>query len=185
MNKLVITAAFVLMVLAQWFVPGNMIYVEENVLEKGTMYKFKTQPIDPTDPFRGKYIVLDYEVDSFKSDKKICDYNDELYVSLGVDSLGYAKAVKVGREKPDSGDYVIAECSGYRNKDGLQRFNLPFNTYYMNEDKALEAELAVREVQRDSLPTVCYGVVYVFKDRAVLDDVQIDGVSIKDYVEEP
>ena len=183
MNKLVIGGLFALMVLAQWYVPGNMIFREENVLAEGTMYKFKTEPIDPSDPFKGKYIVLNYEVNSFKSDTAICNYYDKLYVTLGVDSLGYAKAMKVGLKKPESGDFVIAGCTSF--SGGIQYFSLPFDTYYMNEDKALLAEKAVREVQRDSLPTVCYGVVYVLDDRAVQDDVRIDGVSVKDYVERP
>lgn len=183
MNKIVIGGLFILMVLAQWFVPGNMIHQEEKVLTEGTMYKFKTEPIDPSDPFKGKYIVLNYEVNSFRSDTAICKYYDRLYVSIGVDSLGYAKATKIGLSEPEIGDFVIADCSGFYR--GQQSFNLPFDTYYMNEDKALRAEEAVRAVQRDSLPSVCFGVVYVLGDRAVLDDVQIDGVSIKDYVEKP
>lgn len=183
MNKLAIGGIFVLMVLAQWFVPGNMIYQEEKVLTEGTMYKFKTAPIDPSDPFKGKFVRLDYEFRSIASDTLVCNYGENLYVTLGVDSLGYAKAEKIGMEKPDVGDYVVASCTGYYG--GIQHFDLPFDTYYMNEDKALQAEVAVREVQGDSLPTVCYGVVYVLDDRAVLDDVQIDGVSLKDYVEKP
>ena len=38
--------------LVQWFVPLNMIMQQETVLKEGTPFKFKTQPIDPNDPFR-------------------------------------------------------------------------------------------------------------------------------------
>ncbi len=183
MNKLAAATVFAIMVLGQWFVPGNMIFQEEKVLEQGVAYKFRTQPIDPSDPFRGKYVRLSYEMRSLESDSLVCNYGTKLYVTLGVDSLGFAKAEKIGLERPSTGDFVIADCAGYYGS--VQHFNLPFDTFYMNEDKALKAEIAVREVQRDTLPTVCYGVVHILEDRAVLSDVQIDGVSLKDYVDEP
>ncbi len=183
MNNLATIGIFILMVIAQWFVPVNMIVKEENVLKNGIVYKFKTQPIDPSDPFRGKYIILNYEMDSFKSDSTSYEFGEDLFVSISNDSLGFAKATGLSKDPPEKGDYVIANYTGRYN--GQVNFTLPFDTFYMNEDKAMDAELAVREVQRDSLPTTCYALVYIMADRAILQDVQIDGVSIKDYVENP
>jgi uncharacterized membrane-anchored protein len=61
MIKKTILPLFALTCLAQWFVPAQMIYDQEQVLREGKTYHFKTAPIDPSDPFRGKYITLSFE----------------------------------------------------------------------------------------------------------------------------
>lgn len=184
MNKILLGIVFFLMIGAQWYVPAKMIYQEEKVLKEGTAYKFRTNPIDPSDPFRGKYVVLNYEVNSFETNDSIWNYEDPIYVYIEKDSLGFAKATSVSNKLTDADrDYVLADFRGHYN--GILRFQLPFNRFYMNEDKAMDAEIAVREVAGDTLPTTCYGLVYVLGDRAVLEDVLIDDVSLKDYVEEP
>lgn len=53
----------------------------------------------------------------------------------------------------------------------------------MDETKAYDAEVAVRNRQQDSLPNNTYAIVYVKNGDAVLNDVIIDAISIKDYVE--
>ena len=45
---------FVLMVVAQIFVPARMIWKQERMLAKGTEFKFLTRTVDPSDPFRGQ-----------------------------------------------------------------------------------------------------------------------------------
>lgn len=60
-----ITLGFIL-VAVQLVVPASMIYNAEAIIAKGTEYKFITTPIDPTDPFRGKYITLSYRENRFQ-----------------------------------------------------------------------------------------------------------------------
>ena len=60
MNQKITIPAFILMVLAQLYVPASMIFQKERVITQGTAYKFRTAPIDPNDPFRGKYITLSF-----------------------------------------------------------------------------------------------------------------------------
>ena len=59
--KKMIMVLFAVMCLAQWIVPGKMVYDSENTIAEGTLYKFKTAPIDPSDPMRGKYITLKFQ----------------------------------------------------------------------------------------------------------------------------
>ena len=56
MKTLYIFILFIIVVCAQLFVPSQMIFQQEDVLKTGTAFKFKTQPVDPSDPFKGKYI---------------------------------------------------------------------------------------------------------------------------------
>ncbi len=60
-TKKLLLVAFILVALAQLYVPTKMILNRENVLANGTDFKFRTAPIDPNDPFRGKYVNLQYE----------------------------------------------------------------------------------------------------------------------------
>jgi len=183
MKKTVYISVFSIIVLAQWIVPGNMIYQEERALKEGKAYKFRTQPIDPNDPFRGKYIVLNYEINSFKASCETWTGIEDVYVYIEEDENGYARATQVSQNKLDiEDDYVIAaKRSCYQ---GELRFGFPFTTYYMEESKAYDAELTMRRSQRDSTIQTCYARVYIKGEKAVLDDVFIDDISIAKYVEQ-
>lgn len=176
---------FIIMVAAQWFVPGQMIYEQERVLTQGTPYKFKTQPIDPSDPFRGKYITLRYEMErSLKVEDTVWNPNDPIYVYIKEGKDGFAEATQLSQKPLDTRqDYVLATYT-YSTK-GRVNFDLPFDRFYMEESKAYDAELAVRETQRnrDSLAPVCYALVYVKDEVAVLDNVFIGDQSVKELVE--
>lgn len=182
MTKKLASPVLVLLFLIQLFVPAQMIYEQEDALKSGRAYKFKTQPIDPSDPFRGKYIVLNYDLDSFKTEEDWSMYRGNVYVYLRNDTEGYA-TIKTVSKTPlaITEDYVIAE-SNY-NYGKQVNFDLPFNRFYMNESKAYDAEVSVRQAQRDTTKT-CYGLVYIKNGRAVLKNVFIDNIPIQQYVEE-
>ncbi|MDC8005708.1 GDYXXLXY domain-containing protein [Aureisphaera galaxeae] len=184
MNKLVVIFGFLVMVGAQWFVPANMIYQQEGALVEGTPYKFKTRPVDPSDPFRGKYIVLNYELSSFAPVDSTLQFNEYVYVYIEEGEDGFAKATEVSPYPLDTEqDFVKAEYQYSYNQ--RVNFNLPFDRFYMEESKARPAEDAVRDVNRnrDSLSPVCYALVYVKEDVAVLENVFIGETSIQEFVE--
>ena len=185
MNKLLITLGFIIMVAAQWFVPGKMILDQENALTDGTPYKFKTQPIDPNDPFRGKYVWLNYEMGVIKSNDSVWAREQSIFVYIKTAADGYAVATEVSKTLLDTDqDYVKADAGYYYNQE--VHFELPFDRFYMEESKALDAEKGIRRTQlrrQDSLAPVCYALVYVKDDIAVLDNVFIGDVSLKDFVE--
>ena len=183
MNKTIATFLLFGLFVLQLLVPAQMIYQQEDTLKVGTPYKFKTQPIDPSDPFRGKYITLDYALNSFETNEDGWDdYHGMAYVYLKKDTLGFAEVKTVSKiPLPIDYDYVVAE-SNY-NYNCTIYFDLPFDRFYMNENKAYDAEISVRKAQQDTSKT-CYGLVYVKDGVGVLDEVYIDAIPIKEYVEE-
>jgi len=184
MKTVYIVAIFILVAGIQLFVPAKMIFDKEAVIASGTAYKFKTRPIDPNDPFRGKYITLNYDINSVKTDDTLWRRDDQAHVYLTKDANGFAEALRVTREKQDiTNDFIIAKVSWYNKHSREVNIELPFNRYYMEESKAYDAELAVRNAQRDSLPHNTYALVHVKNGSAVLSDVLIDNISIKDYVQ--
>lgn len=183
MNKSIYIGLLFLLFAVQLFVPAQMIHQQEDTLETGTAYKFKTQPIDPSDPFRGKFIVLNYEMDSFETDEEGWnDYRGDVFVYLKTDAEGFATVKDVSKTLMDtSADYIIAE-SKY-NRNSRVNFDLPFDRFYMNENKAYDAEISVREAQIDTTK-ICYGLVFIKDGTAVLDNVFIDDTPIQKFVEE-
>ena len=175
---------FIIVAGAQIFVPAEMILGQERILEKGTLYKFKTAPIDPNDPFRGKYIVLRYDMERDVPTSETWERNEAIYISLGIDNMGFAEVVALGKQKPNEAvDFVKATVGYYQKNQKQVSFNLEFDRYYMEESKAQDAEILYVEANRNNKKEA-HALVYILDGKAVLDDVIIDGKSIKDWVEE-
>ena len=181
---------FILVALAQIYVPAKMVYDSEVVLDEGRAFKFKTAPVDPNDPFRGKYITLSYDIDHFNVDTADAWENeDEMFVLLTTDEDGYAKVLGLSKIRPASDvDYVRAkaEWTGRaRIGEGLKRVGIeyPFERYYMEESKAKPAERLYWNSNRDTgIPT--YALVHVKNGKAVIKDVMVGDRSIRELVEE-
>lgn len=181
-----ITIGFILMVAVQLVVPASMIYNAEAIIAKGTEYKFITTPIDPTDPFRGKYITLSYRENRFQIyNPEEWSTNEIVFVTLTTDENGYAKISSVSKEMPaDQQDFVKAKVSyvtNLENEDNYLTISYPFDRYYMEESKASDAETLYLESLRDT-NLITYGLVNIKAGEAVLKDVMIDGKSIKEMV---
>ena len=97
--------------------------------------------------------------------------------------MGFAKAIAAHKtSEVIKGDYVAAEVRSYY--DGKLHFDLPFDRFYMKETKAKNAEIGVREAQRSSKDQICYAEVFVHEGTAVLDNIFINDVAIKDFAKE-
>lgn len=175
---------FIILAIVQLCIPAQMINHRESILKNGEAFKFKTEPIDPSDPFKGKYIRLNFELNSFKSENKNWTRASDVYVSIESDSLGFVKATAIHKKAPSSGTFVKAEVNWFNERDHELRFVFPFNEFYMEESKALDAELAHRDAQRDSLPNNTYALIYIKEGEAVLDNVYINDIPIAEYVEQ-
>jgi uncharacterized membrane-anchored protein len=184
MSQKIILPAFILMVIAQLYVPVRMVLQRENILISGKDFKFKTAPIDPNDPFRGKYITLTFAANSARvPEAKEWSYGDQVFVELTTDSLGYASIFGVTKDEPTyTEDYVTATLS-YIISDSLSTIQIeyPFDRFYMEESKAGEAEQVYTESVMDSTQ-VAYALVSVKKGAAVVKDVMINDVPIRELV---
>ena len=183
-SKKIILPIFIVVALAQLYVPFKMIFDREEILKTGTEYKFSTAPIDPSDPFRGKYIILSYKDNVIAvKDEKSWATGETVYVSLVKDEAGFAKIASVSKEKPsENKDFVKAEVSAV-SSDGTNKLTLyyPFDRYYMEESKAYDAEIIYAESAQDSTQ-IAYALVSIKEGEAVLKDVLINGTPIKEIV---
>ncbi len=182
MNKKLIFPAFILMVLIQLYIPVRMISNKEAVLAGGKEFKFKTAPIDPNDPFRGKYIMLAFEENSAKvTSAEDWNQGDLIYVLLTEDDKGFVKIISVSKEKPIYDEDYVSASIGYIINDSLSMVTIeyPFTRFYMEESKAQGAEQAYREAARDTTQ-VTYALVSIKNGEAVIKDVMINGVPIRE-----
>jgi len=184
MKTIHIFILFVLLAIIQLSIPAHMIFKRESILKTGTAFKFKTQPVDPSDPFKGKYIFLNYDLSTIKTENKDWKRDQDIYISIANDSIGFVKATSASLKEPKEGLFVKAKVNWYSVHDDSLRFSFPFNEFYMEESKAYDAEIAHRNAQRDSLPNNTYALVFVKDGDAVLDNVFINEVPIAKFVEQ-
>ena len=203
--KILTAILFGIMCIAQWVIPARMIYQSEDVIESGTLFKFETEPVDPSDPFRGKYITLNFKED-FIEDTSKWTSGEVVFVTFAKGEDGFARPLSIQRKQPTEGSYLRTKVlysdvlstpievpdSVLKIQDPQMRlakmpqrvyFSIPFDRYYLEESKAQEAEEQYRVSQRDTTSTT-YGLVRMGQGQAVLVDVMIDDKSIVDIVRE-
>lgn len=186
-TKNILIILFLIVAIIQVAVPAKMIYKYENILKSGKEYRFKISPVDPNDPFRGKFISLHIDQNSFKINRADKWGNGEdIYVT--IDSLsqnGFSRISNISKVKPDSKvdfikakvDYVNSwdSTKSWNNTNGsVVYINYPFERYYLDENKAPQAEQFFRESIRDS-NKLNYVAVKVIDGDAVLKDLIING----------
>ena len=178
--RILVIILFIAMCVAQVAIPGKMIWDSERVALEGTPYKFQTQPIDPSDPFRGKYITLSFSADH-TYDTAGWSSGEPVNVIFKADSAGFATINYLTRDEPE-GPFLHTTVS-YKDSENVVYVNLPFDRFYMQESKAKPAEEAYVQANRDTV-RVCYGLVNIGEGRAVIKDVFIDNKSVGSILNE-
>ena len=170
--------------ICQWYVPASMIAEQESILSEGKIFRFKTAPVDPSDPFRGKYITLSFEADNLKNKTgHELQRGQKVFVIVEEDDQGYARISDITETLPDQGmDYVQAEV-GFSNEE-MVRIEYPFQRFYLEESKATDAEKVYWEGNRNDSTQTAYAVVRVRNGQTALEDVMINDRSILDIVRE-
>lgn len=172
--------AFVCMALLQVGVPLSMIARREATLKNGQPLKFKTAPVDPYDAFRGRYVALNVEQNTFTA-TNAPDFvrNQPVFAIIGEDDDGFAFITDVTPRRPRQGHYIKARV-WYRSGDEL-RIRFPFDRYYMNEKLAPEAERAYRDHSRRSQHDA-YIRVRVSGGFAVLEELYVADKPIREFM---
>jgi uncharacterized membrane-anchored protein len=179
-NKNILITLFLFVVAAQLFVPLQMIYNQEDIINTGKLIKFQCEPIDPNDPFRGKYITLNFKESGIKvKNLKEWNSNEAIFAKIETSKDGFAKIKSISKSEPnDNSIYLklkINYLAGHENKIYL---DFPFNRFYMNENKAKNAEKVYAQSTLDTTK-ITYALVATKNGEAVIKDVLIDEISIK------
>jgi uncharacterized membrane-anchored protein len=132
--------AFAVLVAAQLVVPLAVIGVNEVALATGTEVTLATAPLDPLDPFRGRYVELDYEISQLPAPTR----DGTVYVELRERGDRWV-AYRVHSSYPDTDRPVIRG----RVEGGVVTYGI--ETYFADEDEAprLEREALLVDVVLD------------------------------------
>ncbi len=183
-------AAFVLVALGQLYMLTSTIWKMEDTITTGNLYKFRVEPVDPTDLFRGKYVRLNFKDDEFiTTNYDRYDPSNEVYLSLKEDEDGYAvvdTAYLPGEDIPvDHLRINVGHIWSVKDKEDLWRVTLTyhFNRFYMEESKAPAAEEAYNNAVRNGTSD-SYALVAIKNGEAVLLNVYLRGLPLVDIAEE-
>lgn len=178
-------------IIAQLAVPFSMIRSRENILRNGELFRLKTRPIDPVDPFQGRYVRLGYEDDYIpysQNEKPEILYKEHIYASIETGSDGFAHFTGWSRDKPTEGSFLKTRYRGRKmvwNREGEEhiykgvQLDIPFDRFYMDEAKAPRAEILAREATRS---TNCWVNVRILNGKAAIEDVFAKGQSLSELV---
>jgi hypothetical protein len=166
--------------------------------------KFVVAPVDPADPFRGRYVSLRFAGAEFKTQEKLpFEEGQPIHALLEADAEGYAGVKALVAEPPKDGTpYVEIRrwWSGPDYRRDLEtkkseqcgwRYSLtfPFNRYYMNEKAAPEAERLYREAQRtsrgpdsDGMTRDNYLVVRILNGKVVPVELYLAGKTVESQI---
>lgn len=172
---------FAAVVVAQWLIPLQMVFSKDKVLSQGQVYRFKVRPVDPNDPFRGKYVVLNIDQSMVKIENpEDWQSGETIYLQLARDEEGWAYALKASKEKPeDNSDFLTAKVDFVSYEIPSQVFiQYPFTRYYMEETKAPEAE---RLLMSDSLSA--YLRVRVLNGESAIEALMIGEMTIEEWLD--
>lgn len=184
MKRAILLGAMVAVFAAQWAVPAVLIDRHQTVIEQGTAYRFRTQPVDPVDPFRGRYVALRFAAAEITVPADAAyPHEGEWYAPIRVNEAGFA-ALGPPQATPPPGDYLPVSIA-HRLSATRLRVELPFDRFYMEEGMAPEAERLARDaMQRDAETSLApsWATVRVHQGRAVLTALFIDGVAVRERI---
>lgn len=182
-------------------VPIYVAVSSQNVLNNGTFYKFKPMAYDPFDPFRGKFLRVNYETNDIPT-KFQFEEDETAYVSIAVDEEGYAFFQEAFKSPPKRGDYLKTTIAwagvnaklmremeraaeeddrlSYIDAPSAVRIEIPdnMNKYFINEDDALRAERVFRKEQEN-----IYIGVRILDGEVRLDNIFVYDQPILDYID--
>lgn len=184
MNRWLLMGAFGVLAMAQWAAPASMIYQHEAALTQGEPIKIKCQPIDPADPFRGRYVTINLDLGAPRlPEGEALLAPEKRWVTLEPDEEGFYRWGVAHAERPASGVYTQAEVwMGWQNDGESLQAVQPLDRFYMNEWRAPEAEAAYFDAMRET-PANCYVLVRVRNGLMVFEELYLDGLPIGEYLQ--
>ena len=166
---------FALVALAQLAVPASLIWKREQTLRHGSVWKFRSAPVDPVDVFRGRYVSLEFEAEAQEiTPPPNVNGRETIFVTLRNDAEGFAQIDQVLATRPGGDEYIEARLVG-------NTVSLPFDKYWLTERDAPAAETAYRAQSRRDKRNA-FVTVRVFRGDAALEQLYLDGQPLGEYL---
>ena len=177
--------------LAQWLVPLVGVWQHERIIARGVAVRFECGAPDPYDPFRGRFLTVrpaETMVLAPEGMPNRADGADRVMVpvwaTLVADEHGLSRIKSLSLE-PVSGPTVIrlgARLSVETDGAKMVMISWPLDRFYLNERLAPDADRLVAERLGRGKPPVAE--IRLLDGQAVLTDILLDGVSIRETVKQ-
>lgn len=168
---------FALVAIIQLATPVYMAWKWEDILQNGQRFSWQTAPVDPYDPFKGRYIDLNFKNTSGPLlGQDSMEYGRSAYAAIAEDSAGKAYISGVGASQPADKAFVRVKINYVEHN--TVHVSLPFKRYYLPERMAPAAETAYRRHTNES------GIATVrIKDGfAVIEQLYLNGKTLEEYL---
>ena len=166
---------FVLVALAQLAVPASLIWKREQTLRHGSVWKFRTAPVDPVDVFRGRYIALQFEAESQEISPPANSVSGQtVFITLRQNAEGFAEIDQVSLARPAGDDFIEALLAG-------KNVTLPFDNFWVNERDAPAADAAYASQSRRDKRNA-FVTIRVFRGDAAMEQLYLDNQPLGEYL---
>lgn len=183
--KLILGIVFGALCLAQIGVVLFQIMSYEKILKEGESFYFKVLPLDPYDPFRGRYVTLRFE-NATKA--PIAQGQSKENQSLGYAILEHQEKLDSVKEitfiKPQMGNFLEVNVKNNKlrntqnNTSSMVYFSLPYDRFYMREDIAPKAEKVLR--LRSGVEV--RAKLKVLNGKGVIEELLVGEIPLSEYV---
>ncbi len=182
-NPKLMLVLFAVMLLVQLYVPVSMVVSSEKVLSEGAEYKFKIDNNETAGNIYNDFIRLSFENNSIAvEDRDAWKKFEPVYVSISKDNEGFALISDVSKSRPSGNAASFKARVNYINeKSDKMIITLPFEMYYPETNFSEEERELYRKIMSDTTHIV-YATVKVLNGKALLEDIYVGGVSLKETV---
>lgn len=169
-------ALYAIVCLAQLGAAGFAIARHERTLATGERFLFRVAPVDPEDPFRGRYLQLGFLAARLEREAPAGGY-ERVYAVLERDADGFARFGALSAEAPVGRPYLATRVA-WTGPSRIQ-LDLPFARYYEEESIARAADKALAEYARTG-GAGAHVAVRVLDGHAVLEELYLGGVPLRE-----
>ncbi|MEL6676136.1 MAG: GDYXXLXY domain-containing protein [Bacteroidota bacterium] len=162
--------------------PIYLVAKYEALIGEGVVYRFHPEPVDPFDPFRGRYVSINYAEDrmDYPEAEAAWQKGQTVYLVPAQKADGFTEWQEVLYTQPSHSNYL--ETTVRRVNDEAVFFNLPFEEYFVNEKAAPQIEQFFRDREEAELAANLYAEVFIKDGKAILRDIYFYGETLETYL---
>jgi len=173
---------FIIVAIAQLWVPFSMILKHSDILNKGIVVKMKLTPRDPVHPFKGKYLVLNFEENNFTEIEKEWKRNETIYINYHINDKGFLKVDSLTKFFKPPANILKAKVNYYTPYNNKIVIKYPFDKYFIEESKAFSAEQKIIFELKNELTDV-YAEISILNGNPVLKEVFVNQRPILEFID--
>lgn len=159
---------------------SSVIFANTWILRQGQAVSFLVEPVDPHDPFRGKYVDLNMDTLVKKDPKATFQYEDTAYILIKMDAKGFGRFDQVVAKKPTDGIYIKTKVFDPAPlEEGMVYVENPFQRFYIEEKYAAKAEEAYFANAAENKVHI---QVKILNGKAVIQELYFNNQKVENYL---